>query len=59
MSFLRRMFSSDYRQAIAAEAAGNVDLAAERYGLAGENAVLVHDAARAPRFVPFAGGEVS
>jgi tetratricopeptide (TPR) repeat protein len=41
MSFLRRMFSSDYRQAVAAEAAGNVDLAAERYGLAGENAGAV------------------
>lgn len=35
------MFSSDYRAAIAAEAAGNVDLAAERYGLAGENAGAV------------------
>jgi tetratricopeptide (TPR) repeat protein len=41
MSFLRRMFSSDYRAAVAAEAAGNVDLAAERYGLAGENAGAV------------------
>ncbi len=41
MSFLRRMLSSDYRAAIAAEAAGNVDLAAERYGLAGENAGAV------------------
>ncbi len=41
MSFLRRMFSTDYRQAVAAEAAGNVDLAAERYGLAGENAGAV------------------
>ena len=35
------MFSSDYRQAVAAEAAGNVDLAAERYGLAGEHAGAV------------------
>jgi hypothetical protein len=35
------MFSSDYRAAVAAEAAGNVDLAAERYGLAGENAGAV------------------
>src|SRR5688572_28290331 len=46
------MFSSDYRAAVAAEAAGNVDLAAERYGLAGENAdaVRMHlaRAARAP-----------
>src|SRR5688572_4339532 len=46
------MFSSDYRAAIQAEAAGNVDLAAERYGLAGEHegAVRMHlaRAARAP-----------
>jgi len=46
------MFSSDYRTALAAEAAGNVDLAAERYGLAGEfaDAVRMHlaRAARAP-----------
>ena len=35
------MFSADYRAAIAAEAAGNVDLAAERYGLAGEHAGAV------------------
>ena len=35
------MFSSDYRAAVAAEAAGNVDLAAERYGLAGETAGAV------------------
>ncbi|HEY4243875.1 MAG TPA: FHA domain-containing protein [Kofleriaceae bacterium] len=52
MSFLRRMFSGDYRAAVAAEAAGNVDLAAERYGLAGEfeGAVRMHlaRAARAP-----------
>lgn len=41
MSFLRRVFSADYRAAVAAEAAGNVDLAAERYGLAGENAGAV------------------
>ncbi len=41
MSFLRRMLSADYRAAVAAEAAGNVDLAAERYGLAGENAGAV------------------
>jgi hypothetical protein len=46
------MFSADYRAAVAAEAAGNVDLAAERYALAGENAgaVRMHlaRAARAP-----------
>jgi len=41
MSFLRRVFSSDYRTAVTAEAAGNVDLAAERYGLAGEHASAV------------------
>ncbi len=52
MSFLRRVFSADYRAAVAAEAAGNVDVAAERYALAGENdgAVRMHiaRAARAP-----------
>ena len=50
MSFFRRVFSSDYRAAVAAEAAGNVDLAAERYGLAGEHegAVRMH-LARAAR----------
>ncbi|HEU4613057.1 MAG TPA: FHA domain-containing protein [Kofleriaceae bacterium] len=50
MSFLRRMFSADYRAAVAAEAAGNVDLAAERYALAGEyeGAVRMH-LARAAR----------
>lgn len=46
------MLSSDYRAAVAAEAAGNVDLAAERFGLAGEldGAVRMHlaRAARAP-----------
>ena len=44
------MFSADYRAAVAAEAAGNVDLAAERYALAGENdgAVRMH-LARAAR----------
>ena len=36
VSFLRRMTSADYRAAVAAEAAGNVDLAAEKYALAGE-----------------------
>ena len=34
-------------------------LAREVRRLAGENAVLADDAARAPRFVPFAGGEIS
>ncbi len=52
MSFLRRVFSADYRAAVSAEAAGNVDLAAERYALAGEaeGAVRMHlaRAARAP-----------
>lgn len=41
MSFLKRLFSPDYRAAVAAEAAGNVELAAERYGLAGERAAAV------------------
>lgn len=52
MSLFRRMFSSDYRAAVAAEAAGNVDAAAERYGLAGEHAAAMRmhlaRAARAP-----------
>jgi hypothetical protein len=50
VGFLRRVFSSDYRAAVAAEAAGNVDLAAERYALAGEHegAVRMH-LARAAR----------
>lgn len=50
MTFFRRMFSSDYRAAVAAEAAGNVDLAAERYALCGEHegAVRMH-LARAAR----------
>ncbi|MBA3541220.1 MAG: FHA domain-containing protein [Deltaproteobacteria bacterium] len=52
MSFFRKMFSSDYRAAVEAEAAGNVDVAAERYALAGEHegAVRMHiaRAARAP-----------
>jgi tetratricopeptide (TPR) repeat protein len=49
VSFLRR-FSADYRAAVAAEAAGNVDLAAERYALAGdhEGAMRMH-LARAAR----------
>jgi len=47
---MRRFFSADYRAAVAAEAAGNVDLAAERYALAGEHegAVRMH-LARAAR----------
>jgi hypothetical protein len=52
VSFLRRLLSSDYRAAVAAEAAGDVELAAERYALAGElaGAVRMHlaRAARAP-----------
>jgi tetratricopeptide (TPR) repeat protein len=50
VSFLRRVFSADYRAAVSAEAAGNVDLAAERYALAGEadGAVRMH-IARAAR----------
>ncbi len=50
MSFFRKVFSSDYRAAVSAEAAGNVDLAAERYALAGEfaSAVRMH-LARAAR----------
>ncbi|HEY1552610.1 MAG TPA: FHA domain-containing protein [Kofleriaceae bacterium] len=50
MSFFKRMTSSDYRAAVAAEAAGNVDVAAERYGLAGDpdGAVRMH-LARAAR----------
>jgi len=50
VSFMRRVFNADYRAAVAAEAAGNVDLAAERYGIAGdhEGAVRMH-LARAQR----------
>jgi tetratricopeptide (TPR) repeat protein len=50
VSFFRRVFSGDYRAAVAAEAAGNVDLAAERYALAGDHdgAVRMH-LARAAR----------
>jgi hypothetical protein len=50
VTFFRRMFSSDYRAAVSAEAAGNVDLAAERYALCGEfeGAVRMH-LARAAR----------
>jgi hypothetical protein len=49
---MRRMFSADYRAAVAAEAAGDVELAAERYALSGDYAgsVRMHlaRAARAP-----------
>ena len=49
---MRRMFSADYRAAVAAEASGDVEQAAERYALAGEyaGAVRMHlaRAARAP-----------
>lgn len=50
MSFFKRLFSSDYRAAVNAEAAGDLDLAAERYAMAGnhEQAVRMH-LARAAR----------
>lgn len=50
MGFFKRLFSADYRAAVAAEAAGDLDLAAQRYALAGQNdeAVRVH-MARAER----------
>jgi tetratricopeptide (TPR) repeat protein len=50
VGFFKRLFSADYRAAVAAEAAGDLDLAAERYALAGqrEAAVRVH-LARADR----------
>ncbi len=50
MGFFKRLFSSDYRAAVAAEAAGDLELAAERYALSGqpEAAVRVH-LARADR----------
>jgi FHA domain len=50
MGFFKRLFSADYRAAVAAEAAGDYELAAERYALAGhrESAVRVH-LARASR----------
>lgn len=41
MSFFKRLFNSDYRAAASAEAAGNVELAAERYALAGDRAAAV------------------
>ena len=52
VTFMRRMFSADYRAAVAAEASGDVELAAERYALSGDfaGAVRMHlaRAARAP-----------
>lgn len=44
VSFFRRLLSSDHRRAVAAESAGNLDVAAEHYGLAGdsESAVRMH-----------------
>ncbi|MEZ4363366.1 MAG: FHA domain-containing protein [Kofleriaceae bacterium] len=41
MSFLRRLLSADYRRAVAAEAAGDLDRAAESFGLAGEREAAV------------------
>ena len=41
MTFWKRMMSADYRAALAAEAAGNIEAAAERYGLAGDRAGAV------------------
>jgi FHA domain len=50
MTFWKRMLSADYRAAVAAEASGNVDAAAERYGLAGDRAGAVRmHVARAER----------
>jgi hypothetical protein len=40
VGFFKRLFSADYRAAVSAEAAGDLELAAERYALAG-----YHDAA--------------
>ena len=50
MGFFKRLLSADYRAAVSAEAAGDLELAAERYALAGnrEAAVRVH-LARADR----------
>src|SRR5688572_13958774 len=52
LSFLSRLFSADLRAAQAAEAAGNLELAAERFALAGrrDEAVRIHlsRATRAP-----------
>ena len=41
MGFFKRLFSADYRAAVAAEAAGDLELAAERYALAGQRAAAV------------------
>ncbi len=50
MSFLKRLFSSDRRAALKAEATGDFELAAERYALAGEaGAVVRMHLARADR----------
>ena len=50
MGFFKRLFSADYRAAVSAEAAGDLELAAERYALAGQipSAVRMH-LARASR----------
>lgn len=50
VGFFKRLFSADYRAAVSAEAAGDLELAAERYALAGhaDAAVRVH-LARADR----------
>jgi tetratricopeptide (TPR) repeat protein len=50
VTFFKRLFSADYRAAVSAEAAGDLELAAERYALAGhhEAAVRMH-LARAER----------
>ncbi len=37
MGWFRRWFSADYRAAVSAEAAGDMDLAAQRYALAGDH----------------------
>lgn len=44
MSFLRRLLSTEYRRAVAAEGAGHLETAAEAYSLAGdrEAAVRIH-----------------
>lgn len=59
MGFFRRLFSADYRAAVAAEAGGDLELAAERYALAGQKdaAVRVH-LARADR-APSRKGEIA
>lgn len=50
MTFFKRLFSADYRAAVSAEAGGDLELAAERYALAGQRdaAVRMH-LARAER----------